>query len=262
MASRQLIDDPPQQVMRMLIRYGVLNAVCNPCTGRCYAGDETGQKLSRVFGTMKHATSQFLYEYWNEIRDGRLAPKRFEIEPARMGSILSDTFILERSEKGQFSFRLTGTAISDRFKSDLRYVGFKEIWHGQDRLQTEAILDDISIRGGAGHIQARVSDEYGNQANVEYVILPLIHTSNMIDRMVGSMAVLSDGPPAWTGQNAITGQIITEQDVIWPDGRPHAFNMATPLTEQPALAPHVRTARIVRVDRRQFRVYDGGKSGL
>jgi len=30
---------------------------------------------------MKQKTVQTLYAYWNEIRAGRLAPKRLEIEP-------------------------------------------------------------------------------------------------------------------------------------------------------------------------------------
>ncbi|MEO1694679.1 MAG: PAS domain-containing protein, partial [Pseudomonadota bacterium] len=45
---------------------------------------------------MKHSTSHSLYAYWNEVRDGRPAPRRFEIEPSRIAHILSETLILER----------------------------------------------------------------------------------------------------------------------------------------------------------------------
>ena len=96
---------------------------------------------------MKHATSQFLFGYWNEIRAGRLAPKRFEIEPARMGSVLPDTFILERAMSDDFHFRLTGTRVAERFKAELRHVGFHEIWTEQDQLKVEVVLEEVRTRG-------------------------------------------------------------------------------------------------------------------
>jgi len=207
---------------------------------------------------MKHATSQFLFGYWNEIRDGRLAPKRFEIEPGRMGSVLPDTFVLERTDNNEFVFRLAGTRIGERFKAELRHVGFHEIWTPDDRLKAEVVLEDVSARGGVGRLECIIHDDHGNSAQVEYIILPLIHTRNSIDRMVGAMSILSDGEATWLGNTPITTQEVIAHEVIWPEGRPH--QMAEQLKdEQPSLSPHVRTARIVRVDRRQFRVYEGGR---
>lgn len=214
--------------------------------------DLTGQ------GPMKHATSQFLFGYWDEIRDGRLAPKRFEIEPARMGSILPDTFILERSGINNFTFRLTGTRITERFKADLRHVGFADIWTDHDRKDVLDIVDNIKSRGGVGRIESIVQDDDGRTASVEYLILPLIHTRHSVDRMVGAMSVLSVEDASWLGDTPITSQEIATHETIWPEGSPQAVADIGP-GERPALAPHVRTARIVRVDRRQFRVYDGGR---
>ena len=204
---------------------------------------------------MKHTTSQFLFGYWNEIRSGRLAPKRFEIEPGRMGGILPDTFILERTEAKTFSFRLAGTRIGDRFKAELRHVGFLEIWAEADQAIVEQVLEEVTTRGGVGRIECVVEDDNANQAIAEYVILPLIHTRNTIDRLVGAMSVT--GTADWIGESPITSQTITAHEVIWPDGRPHSFAQA--IKQEPPLTPHVRTARIVRVDRRQFRVYEGGR---
>lgn len=207
---------------------------------------------------MKHATSQFLFGYWNEIRDGRLAPKRFEIEPGRMGSVLPDTFILERTGADTFTFRLTGTRVVERFKAELRHVGFHEIWSEDDRLKVEVILDDISSHGGVGRLECTISDDHGHTASVEYVMLPLVHTRGTIDRIVGAMSVLCENGATWVGNTPITAQQVRVHEVIWPEGRPH--RLAKHLKQdEPALAPLVRTARIVRVDRRQFRVYEGGR---
>lgn len=209
---------------------------------------------------MKHATSQFLYGYWNEIRNGRLAPKRFEIEPARMGSILPDTFILERDDKDAFAFRLTGTRLTEYFKADLRHVGFQEIWDEHDALKVEVVFQDVETRGGVGRIECVVEDDQGNSAVAEYLILPLIHTRNKIDRIVGALSILKGDDANWLGTSAITSQSVTTHEVIWPDGSPRQVVEAiSAKVQEPALAPHIRTARIVRSDRRQFRVYDGGR---
>ena len=205
---------------------------------------------------MKHATSKFLFGYWNEIRDGRLAPKRFELEPGRMGGILPDTFILEHTETGGFTFRLAGTRLNEYFEDELRHVEFFEIWSADDKKIVRDILEEITARGGVGRIECDVQDDDGNNATVEYVIFPLIHSRNTIDRLVGAMSVLSNS--SWLGKTPITSQKILAHEIIWPDGRPHSC--AQKMTQEPALAPHMRTARIVRIDRRQFRVYEGGLS--
>ena len=64
---------------------------------------------------MREAISQTLYGYWNDIRAGRLAPKRFEIEPSQIAGMLPDTFILERIDNETSRFRLAGTRICEAF---------------------------------------------------------------------------------------------------------------------------------------------------
>ena len=58
---------------------------------------------------MKDQKTIDLFLYWNRLRDGRPAPRRNEIEPADIRSLLGDTFILEEDARGQAVFRLAGT---------------------------------------------------------------------------------------------------------------------------------------------------------
>ena len=53
---------------------------------------------------MQQKTTKVLYNYWNDVRDGRLAPRRFDIEPARISEVLPDTFMLERIAKSICSY--------------------------------------------------------------------------------------------------------------------------------------------------------------
>mgnify|MGYP002386686614 CR=1 FL=1 len=73
---------------------------------------------------MKHKTSQSLYGYWNEVRRGRLAPRRFDIEPSRISQILPATFILERVESERYLFRLAGTRLCEIFAREFRGTNF------------------------------------------------------------------------------------------------------------------------------------------
>ena len=50
---------------------------------------------------MKQDGSIALFQYWNRLRDGRPAPKRTEIEPADIKTLLADTFILEKDARGE-----------------------------------------------------------------------------------------------------------------------------------------------------------------
>ena len=82
---------------------------------------------------MKQKTTQILDAYWNELRAGRLAPKRLEIEPSRIGSILAETFMLERAGASLYRYRLAGTRLCEIFGSELRGTNLLDGWSGSDR---------------------------------------------------------------------------------------------------------------------------------
>jgi hypothetical protein len=69
-----------------------------------------GNRL-RGAGNMKLDGSIALFQYWDRLRAGRLAPKRTEIEPADIKTLLADTFILEKDARGEAVFRLAGTRL-------------------------------------------------------------------------------------------------------------------------------------------------------
>lgn len=203
---------------------------------------------------MKHKTSQILYAYWNEVRGKRLAPRRFEIEPARIGSILPETFILERAEGGSYRFRLAGTRIFECLGMELRATDFLDLWQGADRDQIAVHLATLVTQGGIGTIEFDGVAPDGRTAGFEAVLLPLVHSGQTIDRIVGAISCAN--PPEWIGSCRIEHRRVIDHEVIWPDGRPYAVLAAG--ERQAPFHAHTRQARLVRSDRRQFRVYDGG----
>lgn len=205
---------------------------------------------------MRHKTTQVLYAYWNQLRGSRMAPRRFEIEPGGIGEILPDTFILERHDAGTFPYRLAGTRLTERFGREFRGQNFFDDWSAGDAASLRARLNTTSVQGGAALFLIEAESASRKAATLEMIVLPLIHMQAYADRFLGAVSVLDS--PSWLANEPITACRLLADEVIWPDGRPHAVLEVT--DRQAPFVPHVRRARIVRQDHRQFRVFDGGLS--
>lgn len=204
---------------------------------------------------MKVRTSQQLFAYWNELRSGRLAPRRFEVEPSAISTILPDTFILERQDRHDYMFRLAGTRICDRFGREFRGRNLLDLWTPEDREVVIRVLESVTRDGGVGVIGLMAGSDGGTLAAFEMLLLPLIHTGQSISRVMGSLAPINALQPF---AHAPFAQLeLSTFDVIWPDGRPHAL-----IARSTAPAPFLREtgdAKVVRFERRSFRVYEGGR---
>jgi hypothetical protein len=210
---------------------------------------------------MRHTATQALYAYWNEVRRDRLAPRRLEIQPARIGDILLDTFILERTDPSGFRFRLAGTRVTARFGIDLKAQEFLSCWREADRSLLEHHLEAITELGRVGVFTGEGETRNGGARDVtatfELLVLPLVHTGENIDRLLCLMVPLDDERIPRPGSAAIRNLRLVAAEAVWPSGRAPEL-LAGACERQVPLAPHVRLARIVRQGRRQFRVYEGG----
>lgn len=209
---------------------------------------------------MRHKTTQALYAYWNGLRGQRMAPQRFEIEPGSIGDILPDTFILERRDAGTFPYRLAGTRLCERFKKEFRGHNFLASWTANDAATLRGRLNTISVQGGVVVVLADAETATGKSVLVEIVILPLVHSQAVADRFLGAISLLDE--PMWLGFDPIKTVHILSDELVWPDGHPHQSQPQSPASgahdRQNPFLPHLRTSRIVRSERRQFRVFDGG----
>lgn len=205
---------------------------------------------------MQQKTNKILYAYWNEVRGSRIAPRRFEIEPARIGSILPETFILERVDAANYRYRLSGTRIFEEFGIEFRSTNFLDHWSSADRTILQRHLQELTTHGGTGEIAFTATGLQGLPVVFEAILLPLIHTHNVIDRFLGAISAIN--PPPWLGEQRLTERALVSHSIDCPStaapGATHHDTRQTPFL------PHIRDARLVRSERRQFRVYDGGLS--
>jgi hypothetical protein len=205
---------------------------------------------------MKQRTNQILYAYWNELRGTRMAPERFDVDPSRISGVLSETFILERSSSRTFTFRLAGTRLCDQYAVELRGCDYLELAEDDDRPLIEHHLDQITHQGAAGLFEMEAPAPDGRKVIFETLILPLVHTRGVVNRFLG--AAVAVNPEPWVGTVPLGQFALLQHKLIWPDGRPFA-QIQQDSTQTP-LPPEAATARVLRFDRRQFRVFDGGRS--
>jgi hypothetical protein len=208
---------------------------------------------------MKQKTSQILYAYWNGVRGERMAPRRFEIEPARIAPILPETFILERVDAETFAYRLAGTKLCEQCGAEFRGKNFLDGWSDEDR---KVILQHLAMdcqQGGVlvMTIEASGIDRSAPRSTFELTIMPLIHASTSVSRYLGSMTVIEAAD--WLGSERLVSRRLIERHVVWPDGRPHSAKDLYKAPPPPLLAS-LAGARLVKSERRTFRVLDGGRA--
>ncbi len=203
---------------------------------------------------MQHTSTKQLYEYWNQVRNGRFAPNRFEIEPAKLADILPDVFILECPDNSTYRFRLAGTRICSLLGHELRQQNLLDYWTGDDREGVQSLLHTVATDGAGAIVECAGKNATANEQVVfEMIVLPLVHTENAVNRMVGSIAPLNQ--PYWAGTLEIRHLMLTTFDVIWPDVRPHIPRTSEP----PAVLSGTRSLSADDA-RSRFRVLEGGLS--
>jgi hypothetical protein len=196
---------------------------------------------------MQQATSRQLYAYWDRVRNGRLAPRRFEIEPARVASLLPETFIAECAGLLSYRFRLAGTRICEQFGRELRGGDLLDLWGPPDRHAFASLLRHVVSEGAAGHVLFDAYSDVNRQAHFELVVMPLIHAGPSINRLLGAITAIE--PPFWVGSTPLERLEMVDMHLVWPDGDP-----------APARAPlaTAATAEIITLARKRPRAYPGG----
>lgn len=194
-----------------------------------------------------------------------MAPRRFEIEPSCIGDVLPDTFILERQDAGNFVYRLAGTRLCDLFKREFRGHNFLDKWASRDSHLLRSRLNTISIKGGVVVLLAEAETAISKSVLMEILLLPLVHRQAIADRFLGLVSPLES--PPWLCWEPIQSLNLVSDEIIWPDGHPQGESLAaadqaslSAQDRQSPFLPGVRHSRIVRSERRQFRVFDGGLS--
>lgn len=195
--------------------------------------DDTTAMGQGAVGIMKLEGSIALFQYWNRLRNGRPAPRRTEIEPADIKSLLADTFILERDTRGEAIFRLAGTRLCATYGRELKGYSFPLIWARRD----QRMISRLAY--GTFHDKSVVVVTFdgvtagGRSAAFEMILLPLEGGMGS-PRSLG--AVTPSEKPFWLGADPIVEGRVDSLRVVDPEREP-MFLSSRPAVAVPSLAP-------------------------
>ncbi len=182
---------------------------------------------------MKQSGSIQLFQYWNRLRNGRPAPKRTEIEPSDIKTLLADTFILEKDARGEAVFRLAGTRLCAIYGRELKGFSFTSLWKEKDqrlmaRLAWSAFESkSVVVANFEGLTRTRRSTTF------ELLILPLDFGADQ----ARSMGILTAAErPFWLGVDPIVEARIESVRVVDADREP-VFLKNRPAIPVPNLVP-------------------------
>ncbi|MFM7085256.1 MAG: PAS domain-containing protein [Hyphomicrobium sp.] len=204
---------------------------------------------------MKHFISQKLFSYWNNLRGARFAPRRLEIDPGCIGSILPETFILERIRNDFYSFRLAGSHVCHLLGKELRGQNFLSGWNNKDYKTLLSQLNAISVQGGAALFTLEFECVRGEALLAEMLLLPLLNAEVFADRCIGSLSLFER--PVWLQHQAFVNRKLTSEQII-SIPYPIKQNRQIPVNEDITQSP-IRRSRLIIKKNITFRVFDGDR---
>lgn len=143
-------------------------------------------------GTIKQPLLRQLYDFWDQKRGDRLAPRREDIDPLELprpliGSVF--LYTVERDKPGSpptdYVLRLFGTQLVEMFGGDMTGRSFDDIFHGPTAPAIRREYDHVAMTG-----EPLCSALDGRWADREYrfyrrLLLPLSENGRTVDRLFG-----------------------------------------------------------------------------
>jgi hypothetical protein len=142
---------------------------------------------------MRHQTTETVFRYFNDLRAGRSAPLRHEIDPSQLKGVLPDLFIMENGRDGLVRFRLAGTRVCTVLGREMRECAFSDIWDPAFRHRMRLAAETVLANRNPLELAITATGDDGSVLSLEMLMLPLLSRIDRCDRIFGSLVVLD--PP-------------------------------------------------------------------
>ncbi len=137
---------------------------------------------------MRHEATKALFAHWNEVRRGPAAPDRNDLDPALIGPLLQDVFILGLDPVSQgWCYRVAGTRLTSFARRELRGETFDHWWRALDRHDIRRLLSGIAEDSAPGLGGASGTAPDLSVHDFELVLLPLRNGGKAVTRMLGGL---------------------------------------------------------------------------
>lgn len=130
-----------------------------------------------------------MLSYWEQLRDGRAAPPRSEIDPRQIQSLLEHTFILERVRDGHPRVRLAGMAVCDLLGMELRGMPARSLIEVGSRPHFDRYLSDVMDKPQIIELYLETSDQDNEKTRGRMLLLPLTDNDGETTRVMGCITL-------------------------------------------------------------------------
>jgi len=137
-----------------------------------------------------------LYTYWQEIRGARAAPRRSDIDPSDIVSVLPYLSILDvEPAPRRYRVRLAGTRLVSWYGCDFTGRYLDELDFGDGRTASFALLDQIVDQVCPGHMSGEYVKQDRRVIRYDRLFLPLSNEGARVDMLVGAAVRLAPDKP-------------------------------------------------------------------
>jgi hypothetical protein len=142
---------------------------------------------------MDHPNTRALFDYWEELRAGRDAPTRSEVDPRRISDALESMFILEALDDGQLRFRLAGTRLCEWLGLEARgCVAETMMARGQEG-EMRDLGRRVLLEPAPGVMRLRAEDGAETRWAGEMLLLPMRSELGELARVIGCVNLMEAG---------------------------------------------------------------------
>ncbi len=150
-----------------------------------------GKKEGRfelVARKMSDPILQSLRNYWEELRDGRLAPFRSEIDPRKFEDALENMFILEKITDDSVRVRLAGMKLCEMMGMEVRGMAPRGFMMPDDRTRLDISLSQVFETPAVKELVLETVDATGKSDTAYMMLLPLRSDFGDVTRILGCIS--------------------------------------------------------------------------
>lgn len=148
----------------------------------------TKGRFSLVAEKMSDPILQSLRNYWEELRDGRLAPFRSEIDPRKFENALENMFILEKISDDSVRVRLAGMKLCEMMGMEVRGIAPRSFMMPEDRVRLDLALRHVFEAPAVKELVLETVDAKGKSDTAYMLLLPLRSDFGDVTRILGCVA--------------------------------------------------------------------------
>ena len=132
-----------------------------------------------------------LFDHWDGLRAGRLAPFRAEINPRAFSPALEHMFILETLGPDDTRIRLAGMRLCNMMGMEVRGKPAISLMKSDSRAQMARIIRQVTSKPSVAEITLRAYDFSNAEYDASMLLLPLRSDFGVIDRIIGAVSLNS-----------------------------------------------------------------------